>query len=154
MTARIKKPATISKVQPFIKWVGGKRGLLSQILPLIPKDFNNYFEPFIGGGALFFELYSLGLLRDNTNQDNIWSDFKIHFEEVHQDFFNKLKDKHPNLSENDTRLCAYLKIGMQNQEIANIAFISPESVRKRKQRLREKLNLESGNELISYIEGI
>ncbi len=50
------------KYQPFIKWVGGKRGLLSQIMPLIPKKFNNYFEPFVGGGALFFELYSLGLL--------------------------------------------------------------------------------------------
>jgi len=40
---------------------------------------------------------------------------------------------------------------MQNQEIASIAFISPESVRKRKQRLREKLNLESGNDLVKYI---
>lgn len=53
-----------TKYQPFVKWVGGKRGLLSQILPLIPKEFNNYFEPFVGGGALFFELYSLGLLKD------------------------------------------------------------------------------------------
>ncbi|MDQ1244860.1 MAG: adenine methylase [Campylobacterota bacterium] len=52
-----------TKYQPFVKWVGGKRGLLSQILPLIPKEFGNYFEPFVGGGALFFELYSLGLLR-------------------------------------------------------------------------------------------
>ncbi len=48
--------------QPFVKWVGGKRGLLSQIIPLIPKEFNNYYEPFVGGGALFFELFSLGLL--------------------------------------------------------------------------------------------
>lgn len=54
----------LAKPQPFVKWVGGKRGLLSQIIPLIPKEFNNYFEPFVGGGALFFELYSLGLLRD------------------------------------------------------------------------------------------
>lgn len=50
--------------QPFVKWVGGKRGLLSQIIPLLPKKFNNYFEPFVGGGALFFELYSLGKLKD------------------------------------------------------------------------------------------
>ncbi|RLA58827.1 MAG: DNA adenine methylase [Epsilonproteobacteria bacterium] len=63
MTKKIEK-IELKKVQPFIKWAGGKRGLLSQILPLIPKDFNNYFEPFIGGGALFFELYSLGLLKD------------------------------------------------------------------------------------------
>mgnify|MGYP003533513160 FL=1 len=50
--------------QPFVKWVGGKRGLLPQIIPLLPKNFNNYFEPFIGGGALFFELYTRGLLKD------------------------------------------------------------------------------------------
>lgn len=56
----------LNRAQPFIKWVGGKRGLLSQIIPLVPKEFNNYFEPFVGGGALFFELYSLGLL-ENKN---------------------------------------------------------------------------------------
>jgi len=50
--------------KPFIKWVGGKRGLLNQILPYFPKDFHNYFEPFLGGGAVFFELYSRGLLKD------------------------------------------------------------------------------------------
>ncbi len=63
MTAPSIQP-NFTKYQPFVKWVGGKRGLLSQIIPLIPKEFNNYFEPFVGGGALFFELYSLGLLRD------------------------------------------------------------------------------------------
>ena len=50
--------------QPFVKWVGGKRGLLSQIIPLLPEKFNNYFEPFVGGGALFFELYSKGLFKN------------------------------------------------------------------------------------------
>ena len=52
------------KYQPFIKWVGGKRGVLPQILPLLPKEFNSYFEPFVGGGAMFFELYSLGMLKN------------------------------------------------------------------------------------------
>jgi DNA adenine methylase len=50
--------------KPFVKWVGGKRGLVSQLLPLIPKNFRNYFEPFVGGGALFFELFNLGVLDD------------------------------------------------------------------------------------------
>lgn len=42
--------------QPFVKWVGGKRQLLGKILPKVPKEFNNYYEPFIGGGAVFFNL--------------------------------------------------------------------------------------------------
>ncbi len=63
MTARINTLYT-KQYQPFIKWVGGKRGLLKQILPLFPKKFNNYYEPFIGGGAVFFELYSKGLLKN------------------------------------------------------------------------------------------
>lgn len=41
---------------PFLKWAGGKRQLLSQIDPFLPKDFDLYIEPFVGGGALFFYL--------------------------------------------------------------------------------------------------
>ncbi|MDR2080449.1 MAG: DNA adenine methylase [Campylobacteraceae bacterium] len=48
--------------KPFIKWAGGKRGLLKELLKRIPKDFNSYFEPFVGGGALFFEMKKQKLL--------------------------------------------------------------------------------------------
>ena len=41
---------------PFLKWAGGKRTLVPEILPLIPMHFNNYYEPFVGGGAVFFAL--------------------------------------------------------------------------------------------------
>ena len=46
--------------KPFVKWVGGKRGLVSQLLPLMPKSFCNYFEPFVGGGALFLSFLIWG----------------------------------------------------------------------------------------------
>lgn len=49
--------------KPFIKWAGGKRGLVDSILPFIPKQFNNYFELFLGGGALFFALQSSNFLK-------------------------------------------------------------------------------------------
>lgn len=42
--------------KPFLKWAGGKRGLLPQLTPLLPEKFGSYFEPFVGGGALFFHL--------------------------------------------------------------------------------------------------
>ena len=44
--------------QPFLKWVGGKGGLLTQLEPLLPPDHarRRYFEPFLGGGAMFFHL--------------------------------------------------------------------------------------------------
>lgn len=43
-------------MQPFVKWAGGKRQLLSKIIEESPKEFNKYFEPFIGGGAVFFAI--------------------------------------------------------------------------------------------------
>ena len=41
---------------PFVKWAGGKRTLLTQLITRLPASFNNYFEPFVGGGALFFAI--------------------------------------------------------------------------------------------------
>ena len=43
-------------LQPFTKWTGGKRQLLPVIKKLMPESYNHYYEPFIGGGALFFDL--------------------------------------------------------------------------------------------------
>lgn len=47
------------KPKPFVKWVGGKRSIMTELLKHIPKDIKNYYEPFVGGGALFFEIYNM-----------------------------------------------------------------------------------------------
>lgn len=44
--------------RPFVKWVGGKRAILKELLKYIPSQINNYYEPFVGGGALFFEKHN------------------------------------------------------------------------------------------------
>jgi DNA adenine methylase len=42
--------------RPFLKWAGGKSRLIAQYQPFLPKTFDTYYEPFLGGGALFFHL--------------------------------------------------------------------------------------------------
>ncbi len=56
MTALAITDSEQGKCQPFIKWVGGKRQLIEELKKRMPENYNSYFEPFIGGGALFFEL--------------------------------------------------------------------------------------------------
>lgn len=46
----------IPEAQPFVKWVGGKRAILPQLDKFFPRRFERYFEPFVGGGAVFFHL--------------------------------------------------------------------------------------------------
>ena len=79
--------------------------------------------------------------------DEQWEDFKIHFEEVHSYFFKSLTKDFPELSQTDLRLCAYFLINLNAKEIAQISNISPDSVRKRKQRLRQKLNLNADQDI-------
>jgi DNA adenine methylase len=49
-------------VRPILKWAGGKRQLLPELRPFYPRRFNGYFEPFLGSGAVFLDLYNSGLL--------------------------------------------------------------------------------------------
>ena len=44
------------KGKPFVKWAGGKRQIVDKLLMYAPDEFNTYYEPFVGGGALLFEL--------------------------------------------------------------------------------------------------
>lgn len=59
----------MNELKPFTKWVGGKRQLLPELLELLPSSFGGYYEPFIGGGALFFELApEKAVINDNNKE--------------------------------------------------------------------------------------
>ena len=60
-----------SKVAPFVKWAGGKRQLLPQIEERMPEKYNNYIEPFVGGGAVVFGLLPENALINDINEAGI-----------------------------------------------------------------------------------
>lgn len=80
-----------NKLMPFTKWTGGKRQLLKDLTRYLPKEFNRYFEPFIGGGALFFHLTPSVATINDMNEDLILS-----YRQIRDDVDNliELLEKH------------------------------------------------------------
>ena len=91
------------------------------------------------------------LLQQNSNIDREWEDFKRHFENVHQDFFRLLKERCPDLTNNELKLCALLKLNLNLKEVAAILGIAPESVKTARYRLRKKFDLSREENLLDYI---
>ena len=60
-----------NEIYPIVKWVGGKRQLMFELLKIMPKSYNRYFEPFVGGGALFFELQPENAYISDMNEELI-----------------------------------------------------------------------------------
>ena len=75
---------TKPKLTPFIKWAGGKTQLLGEIISRLPKTYNRYFEPFIGGGALLFSVQPASAVINDINPQliNIYKQLKMHVEAI------------------------------------------------------------------------
>jgi tetratricopeptide (TPR) repeat protein len=73
--------------------------------------------------------------------NNSWREFEIRFREVHQDFFDRLNFQYPDLTFNERRLCAFLKLEMSTKEISTITSQTPRSLEVARSRLRKKFNL-------------
>lgn len=60
-----------NQISPFLRWAGGKRSLIPQIEPRLPANLDVYYEPFLGGGALFFKVRPLRAILSDINPDLI-----------------------------------------------------------------------------------
>jgi len=85
------------------------------------------------------------------NIEDEWESFKLHFESVHQDFFRNLLDKFPELTTEELKLCAYLRINLNSKEISRILNITAVAVNKRRNRLRKKIDLAQDADLIKFM---
>ena len=77
------------RMTPFIKWAGGKRQLLGRINELLPNSFNNYYEPFIGGGAVLFNIRPTNSFINDINKALI--NTYIQIRDNHIELINLLK---------------------------------------------------------------
>jgi DNA-binding CsgD family transcriptional regulator len=73
---------------------------------------------------------------------NLWEEFDLHFNETYPGFYKALLEKHPDLTQNELKLCAFLKLNLNTKEIATITQKNPHSIEAMRSRIRQKMHLD------------
>jgi tetratricopeptide (TPR) repeat protein len=144
---------------------------LRQALELKNRELTSYTVNFIQKNELFDEIKEriekiknatqpviakelsslLRQLQQRQTIDKDWEDFKLTFENVHPDFFNKLLSRFPDLSPSELKLCALIKLNLGIKEMAALLGISADSAKTARYRLRKKLHLAEEQNLNDFI---
>lgn len=96
----------------------------------------------------------LNLLNFDAKLDEDWEQFAFRFDQVHVDFLKHLREKFPQLSTSDHKLCAFLRMNLSTKEIAPLLNISVRGVEASRYRLRKKLNLPNDVNLTDFMMSI
>ena len=94
----------------------------------------------------------LGQIDTNIEHDDDLQAFQTSFDSVHHDFFRQLEAAYPSLTPKEKLLCAYIKMNLLSKEIAPLLNISLRGVEISRYRLRKKLNLTEGENLIEFLQ--
>lgn len=88
-----------------------------------------------------------------SNVDNtVWGEFEMRFQQVHDDFYARLKEHHPDLTPNEKKICAFLRLNMTTKDISSITFQSLKSIQVARTRLRKKMGMTRDENLISFLQ--
>lgn len=136
------------EISSSVLLLSNKNDVLQQIRDIAKKYYDN------GQVPPEFVKQVNELVSDSIKGDDEWTRFKKHFDSVHPEFFTKLKAASDELTENDIRLCAYIRIGMRAKDIASMLSVSPASVNSNRYRIRKKLNLGKEISLDDFIRNI
>jgi DNA-binding CsgD family transcriptional regulator len=93
----------------------------------------------------------ISVINKNIAEKDNWKLFKEAFDNADKDFLQSVKEAHPNLTSNDLKLCAYLRLNLSSKEIAPLLNISVRSVEIKRYRLRKKIDLDHDQGLVAYI---
>lgn len=93
-------------------------------------------------------------INDSFNHEQHWKEFTTAFEQVHQQFFENIKQYSNELTSGDMRLIALLRINLSSEDIATLLGISTDSLRVSRYRLRKKLNIGQGDNLTAFIQSL
>ena len=94
------------------------------------------------------------LLKKQSATDKDWEVFKSYFSEVHQDFEAQLKALSNKITDKEIRLASYVKMGLNNNEIATILNVLPASIHTSKYRLKQKLNIDKDLDFDGFVKGL
>jgi DNA-binding response OmpR family regulator len=94
----------------------------------------------------------------NDNKSNYESDFlnvfETQFRDVHADFYERIDNKHPELTPTEKKICTFLKMNLNTKEIAVLLLSTPASIEVTRAKIRKKLNLDHFQSLTEYVSGI
>lgn len=90
----------------------------------------------------------------STIENNNWAEIETRFLKVHHQFYEKLLHQFPDLTKNELKLCAFLRLNLSTKEISAINLQSEEAIKKARYRLRQKLEVPSDQSLVCLVLGI
>jgi tetratricopeptide (TPR) repeat protein len=91
----------------------------------------------------------------NAQDENVWKEFEVRFNQVYNDFYDRLISKYPDLTVNEKRICAFLRLNMTSKEICALTRQSYNSLNVARARLRKKLNIQNEEvNLVNFLENL
>lgn len=92
------------------------------------------------------------VVKSNMSNDDNWDKFEQNFNLVYDNFMVRLSERYPSLKPADKRICAYLRMGLSSKEMASLMNTAVRSIETARYRLRKKLDLDSGENLVDFIQ--
>lgn len=135
-----------------------KRELTSNALRLIQmQEMNNHMISELDKLKQYTDKPGQNIIRSLTSHfnlntgDNYWNEFELHFGAINESFYQRLQEKHPDLTPNEKKLCALLRMNLSSKEISAITSQNPQSIDMARYRLRKKLNLPTEENLVEFL---